>query len=169
MERRLGRMGAGALGLTVAFAAGAEIAPVFTAEAKSKITVDSPVDFTPLRTREISCKQKQDFWVPGGLKAGDRIVLKANGAVVPADEILDGQIQYDNDADTATTFGLRSSDGSVKTWVEDNNYDGSLFVLHCNATRKQFYEAVGREASRLDLTLGKNDPTKRVNYNYITK
>lgn len=168
IENKLGRIAAGAAGLAFAFTVGADLAQRNSVEAQSRVTIDSPSsNVEPTFTKNVACKQNKDVWYP--LSTGERVMLNANSAVIPADESTDGVPQYDNDADTATNIGLLSNNGKVKSWTIDVNFPGSLYVLSCDATKTQFYTAVGRESSKLDARLGLNNPTKRVNYNFISK
>ena len=117
--------------------------------------------------KDYNCSPTQDQWFP--LNQGEIAVVKASGAVVPADVTIDGQKQYDNNPDTATIIGLKSNDNTDKTWVINNDYAGSILVLKCGVGSNATYEALGKQAVILDTRLGLNNPTKSVELNWIKK
>ncbi|HYM64900.1 MAG TPA: hypothetical protein VES68_00220, partial [Candidatus Sulfotelmatobacter sp.] len=82
--------------------------------------------------RAYDCNATLDKWYP--LNKGEIAVVKASGAVVPADETIDGIRWYDNNGDTSTLVALKSKDNTNKTWVINNDNGGSVLVLRCGAT-----------------------------------
>ena len=125
----------------------------------------SEVDAATVRT--YTCKATTDNWYP--LNKGEIAVVKASGAIIPADESVDGVRQYDNLSETATIIGLKSSDDTNKTWVINNDNQGSILVLRCGATFSRTRSALGTEASKLDAGLGAKDPAKSVQLQWIRK
>lgn len=160
-------LGAAVLGAAALFGGSAVLES--PAPAQARVSVDSPAGggFEPIRERTVKCSPKADKWVT--LVQGDRITLTANAAVIPSDASVGKVPQYDGDADTATTIAIDSKDGDPKKWTIDANFGGSMHVLPCDSTRKEFYEEIGRQATILDRKQGKNNPVGRVNFNLVEK
>lgn len=127
----------------------------------------NPEDTSSATVRAYNCNATLDKWYP--LTKGEIVVIKASGAVIPADETVDGVKQYDNLGETATIVGLKSSDNTNKTWVINNDNSGSVLVLRCGATFGRTRTALGTEASKLDAGLGANNPAKSVQLQWIKK
>lgn len=127
----------------------------------------NPAETESATVRAYNCKATTDNWYP--LNKGEIVVIKASGAVIPADESVDGVRQYDDLGETATIVGLKSSDNTNKTWVINNDNQGSLLVLRCGASFARTRSALGREASKLDAGLGANNPAKSVQLQWVKK
>lgn len=123
------------------------------------------IDAATVRT--YTCKTDIDSWYP--LNKGEITVIKASGAVIPADETVDGVKQYDNLGETATIIGLKTSDNRNANWVVNNDNQGSVLVLRCGATFSRTRTALGTEASKLDANLGANNPAKSVQLQWVKK
>lgn len=148
--------------------AGVVGAPLTSQEAQGSVNTQAPATAEELNAaRSISCHSTLDKWYP--LAKGDVITLKTSGAVIPADVSVDGVKQYDNDADTATVVQLKTSDNTNRYWKVTADFAGSLFVLRCGSNFGRTDTAAGREARRLDVKLGRNNPTKRINFNSVSK
>ena len=117
--------------------------------------------------RTYTCKTDVDSWYP--LNKGEIAVVKASGAVIPADISVDGVKQYDNLAETATIIGLKTSDNRNTNWVVNNDNQGSVLVLRCGANFTRTRNALGLEASKLDANLGANNPAKSVQLQWVKK
>lgn len=153
-EKRIGRVGkailAGALALGSTGAAPA---------------VENEASAATVRT--YNCNTTADKWYP--LTKGEIVVSKASGIIIPADVTVDGVKQYDDDPNTASVIVLKTSDNRNANWVINNDYAGSVKVLKCGATFGATYSAAGKEAATSDKRLGTNNPTKRVNFNWVQK
>lgn len=123
------------------------------------------IDAATVRT--YTCKTDVDRWYP--LNKGEITVIKASGAIIPADETVDGVKQYDNLGETATIIGLKTSDNRNANWVVNNDNQGSVLVLRCGATFSRTRTALGTEASKLDANLGANNPAKSVQLQWVKK
>lgn len=131
------------------------------------VAASNPESTDSATVRTYTCKTDIDSWYP--LNKGEITVIKASGAVIPADETVDGVRQYDNLGETATIIGLKTSDNRNTNWVVNNDNQGSVLVLRCGATFARTRTALGTEASKLDANLGANNPAKSVQLQWVKK
>ncbi|PIR80165.1 MAG: hypothetical protein COU25_01520 [Candidatus Levybacteria bacterium CG10_big_fil_rev_8_21_14_0_10_35_13] len=163
--RRLGKLGKAVLAGSLAFAGGAtlEVATQDSSPQAVAFAVDA-AGSTPDRT--ISCR-RSNRWYP--LNQGETVTLDTRGAIAIADISVGGKFQSDNEADTTTVLVFKSDDRNKKTWNLENNYGGSILVPACDVSGQKLDKLAGAWTRRTDVDLGKNDPVKRVNENWLIK